>query len=78
VIVAQGQRQTVDPHWQRGMSYLKIGWNSIRLAITEQTIIPLSQFLSSAIDPEPALASRQQQKQSLLPEFTVLKRIPAS
>jgi hypothetical protein len=58
VVVAQGQRQTVDPHWQRGMSYLKIGWNSIRLAITEQTIIPLSRFLSSAIDPERALASR--------------------
>jgi hypothetical protein len=77
-VVAQGQRQRVDPHWQRGMSYLKIGWNSIRFAITEQSIIPLSRFLSSAIDPEPAIASRRQQKQSLLPEFTVLKRIPAS
>jgi hypothetical protein len=35
-VVASGKRRWVDPHWQRGMSYLKLGWNWIRLAITHQ------------------------------------------
>jgi hypothetical protein len=60
------------------MSYIKIGWNWIRLAITAQTKIALYRFLSSAPDPEPAMASRRQSEQSLQREFTVLKHIPAS
>ncbi len=35
-VVASGQRQWVDLHWQRGMSYFKLGWNWIRLAITQK------------------------------------------
>ncbi len=76
-VVAQGQRQLVDPHWERGMSYHKIGWNWIRRAITQQSVIPIFRFLSSATDPEPAMASKRQFNQSLNREFTVLKRIPA-
>jgi hypothetical protein len=60
------------------MSYLKIGWNWIRLAITEQTQIALYRFLSGAPDPEPATASRAQYELSFQREFTVLKGIPAS
>jgi hypothetical protein len=26
-VVAQGKRRWVDPHWERGNSYLRIGWN---------------------------------------------------
>lgn len=35
-VVASGKRRQVEPHWQGGMSELKIGWNWIRLAITHQ------------------------------------------
>jgi hypothetical protein len=35
-VVALGKRRQVDAHWSRGMSYLKPGWNWIRLAITQQ------------------------------------------
>ena len=35
-VVASGKRRQVDSHWYRGMSYLKLGWNWIRLAITHQ------------------------------------------
>jgi Transposase DDE domain len=77
-VVTQGQRQAVDPHWKRGMSYLKFGWNWIRLAITEQSKIILYRFLSSVTDPEPAMASRRQSEQSFQREFTVLKHVPAS
>jgi hypothetical protein len=60
------------------MSDLNIGWNWIRLAITEQTKIALYRFLSSAPDLESAMASRRQSEPSFQREFTVLKHVPAS
>jgi hypothetical protein len=75
-VVASGKRRWVDPHWQRGMSYLKLGWNWIRLAITYQWQIPMYWFLSSAPDPHPASASKKQSEHSLEREFTVLIRLP--
>lgn len=77
-VVASGQRRQVDTHWNRGMSYLKLGWNWIRLAITHQWNIQAYPFLSSLPDPQPALASKRQQNDSLKREFTVLSRFPAS
>lgn len=77
-VVASGKRRQVDAHWQRGMSYLKLGWNWIRLAITRQWKIQVFQFLSSLPDPHPAIASKRQHEDSFRREFTVLSRIPAS
>jgi hypothetical protein len=76
-VVASDKRRWVDPHWQRGMSYLKLGWNWIRLAITHQWKIPVYWFLSSAPDPHPASASKKQSKRSLDREFVALKRLTA-
>jgi hypothetical protein len=76
-VVALGQRRWVDTHWHRGMSYLKLGWNWIRLALTRQWKLGLFQFLSSAPDPQPAIPSQRQQEQSLNREFIVLKHLPA-
>jgi len=77
-VVASGLRRQVDTHWNRGMSYLKLGWNWIRLAITHQWNIQIYPFLSSLPDPQPALASKRQQNDSFEREFTVLSRFPAS
>jgi DDE family transposase len=77
-VVASGQRRRVDAHWKRGMSYLKLGWNWIRLAITHQWKIQVFQFLSSRTDPQPAIASKRQHEDSFRREFTVLSCIPAS
>jgi hypothetical protein len=60
------------------MSYLKLGWNWIRLAITQQWNIQLIRFLSGAPDPQPATASKQQHDDSFKCEFTILTRISAS
>jgi hypothetical protein len=57
-VVAQGKRRLVDPHWNRGMSYLKLGWNWMRLALTRQWEIENYRFLSSLPDPQPAFASK--------------------
>jgi len=77
-VVTAGKRRLVDAHWNRGMSYLKLGWNWVRLALTRQWEIQIYSFLSSLPDPEPAWASKQQQESSFQREFNVLSRIPAS
>jgi len=77
-VVATGQRRLVDTHWQRGMSYLKLGWNWIRRAMTQQSQIQVYRFLSSQSDPQPAIASKRQQERSFDRQFTVLSRIPVS
>lgn len=77
-VVASGNRRQVDAHWNRGMSYLKLGWNWIRLAITQQWKIQVYPFLSSLPDPQPAIASKRQQNAAFEREFTVLSRFPAS
>lgn len=43
-VVASGLRRQVDAHWHRGMSYFKLGWNGIRLAITQQWNIQVFRF----------------------------------
>lgn len=77
-VVASGQRRQVDAHWNRGMSYFKLGWNWIRLAITQQWKIQVYPLLSSDPDPQPAVASKRQRDDALKREFTVLSRLPAS
>lgn len=77
-VVASGRRRQVDAHWKRGMSYLKLGWNWIRLAMTHQWKIQVFQFLSSLSDPQPAIASKRQQEASFKREFIVLSSFPAS
>jgi len=59
-VVNPGKRRWVDPHWFRGQSYLKLGWNWVKFALRGgwQLIPPL--HLSSACDPEPAMASKRQ------------------
>jgi len=62
-VVASGKRRQVDAHSKRGMSYLKLGWNWIRLAITQQWKIQVYRLLSSSPDPQPALACQRQQNE---------------
>jgi Transposase DDE domain len=59
-VVRQGKRRLVDPHWFRGQSYLKIGWNWVKLALTRGYDLITGVHLSSACDPEPAMASKRQ------------------
>jgi Transposase DDE domain len=59
-VVTQGKRRLVDPHWFRGSSYLKIGWNWVKLALTRGYALITRVHLSSARDPEPAMASKRQ------------------
>jgi hypothetical protein len=66
-VVTQGKRRWVDPHWFRGSSYLKIGWNWVKLALSRGYELLTRLHLSAEADPEPARASKHQpQKPSRL------------
>ena len=58
-----GLRTTVDPHWQRGLSYLKIGLRYLRGVINKGRIllVPIPLFSK---DPEPCFASKKAQLDS--------------
>jgi Transposase DDE domain len=59
-VVQQGKRRWVDPHWFRGQSYLKIGWNWVKLALSRGLDLLTNLHLSGDADPEPAMASKRQ------------------
>lgn len=59
-VVTQGKRRWVDAHWFRGQSYLKIGWNWVKLALSRGYELLPSLHLSPEADPVPAMASKSQ------------------
>jgi hypothetical protein len=59
-VVKKGHRRLVDPHWFRGSSYLKIGWNWVNYALNRGYELITSVYLSGEPDPEPAMASKKQ------------------
>src|SRR5438445_2655728 len=76
-VVKQGKRRWVDPHWLRGQSYLKIGWNWIKLALSKGLDLITTVHLSSACDPEPAMASKRQYQHDCQTRFAfVFKEAP--
>ena len=59
-VVTQGKRRWVDAHWFRGHSYLKIGWNWVKFALSKGYELITSLHLSPQADPVPAIASKIQ------------------
>jgi hypothetical protein len=63
-VVAQGRRREVDPHWFRGSSYLKIGWQWLKHALNKGWQLMVCWRLRGGEDPDPAMASRRQYETS--------------
>ena len=70
-VASTGKRRWVDPHWFRGSSYLKIGWNWVKTALTRGLDLITHLHLSSNPDPEPAMASRTQHREQSALRFSV-------
>lgn len=68
-VVQQGKRRWVDPHWFRGSSYLKVGWNWIRMALVKGYTMIIRLQLPGGPDPEPAKASNSQAAKKMRPGF---------
>jgi len=69
-VVAAQKRRWVDPHWFRGTSYLRIGWQWVKTALTRGWELFASLHLSGAPDPEPCRASASQPTTPLAVTFT--------
>jgi hypothetical protein len=58
-VVKPGKRRWVDPHGFRGQSYLKIGWNWVKRALSRGDALVPRLHVSAEADPEPAMASKK-------------------
>lgn len=65
-VVEMGKRHLVDTHWERGLSYLQIGWRWVKRALHLGQRLLSFIWLSSAPDPQPAIASCKQARKSRL------------
>lgn len=70
-VVAAGKRRRVDAHWQRGNSYLRIGWNWFKGILHQDWRLFCTISLRGGLDPEPAVASKKQSQKQLEREFTI-------
>jgi hypothetical protein len=70
-VVIAGQRRWVDAHWQRGNSYLRIGWNWLKGVLHQGWQLFRTVSLQGGADPSPAFASKKQVKKRLEREFTI-------
>jgi hypothetical protein len=59
-VVDAKRRRWVYPHWFRGISYFKIGWNWVKTALTRGWNLFSLHSLASNHDPDPAKASNPQ------------------
>lgn len=77
-VVAQQKRRWVDPHWLRGNSYLRIGWQWVKTALARGWELFATLHLSGAPDPEPCRASASQPTAPLAVTFTQTIYYPPS
>ncbi|NOQ35394.1 MAG: transposase [Methylococcaceae bacterium] len=57
-VVTKGLRRRVDPHWKRGLSYLKIGFRYLASVESKGYKLLKEIILPSSPDPEPVLSSK--------------------
>lgn len=70
-VVAAHNRRGVDPHWWRGNSYLRLGWQGVKTALARGWALFATLHLSGVPDPEPARASVSQSEHAPPLTFTV-------
>lgn len=51
--IHSGARRVIDPHWQRGLSYLKIGLRAVQFALSHGQAVFTRLTLQGGPDPEP-------------------------
>jgi hypothetical protein len=70
-VVEREQRQLVDPHWLRGLSYLQIGWRWLRRALYLE--LPLASLfrLTPGADPAPVPLPRARRQAPVWSQWTL-------
>jgi hypothetical protein len=54
-VVDTEQRQLVDTHWTRGLSYLQLGWRWLDYCLARDAPLPLMFHLEPTPNPEPVV-----------------------
>lgn len=70
-VVAAGKRRWVDAHWQRGNSYLRMGWTWLKGTLHQGWCLFSTISLWGESDPDPAVASKKHNQKQLEREFTI-------
>lgn len=65
-VVTTKKHHYVDTHWQRGLSYLQLGWRWVRYALTHGKRLFCCLWFQPGLDPEPAFASKKQAAQPIV------------
>ncbi len=71
-VVSKGKRRYVDPHWFRGSSYLKIGWNWVKTALNKGWRLCSKLRLVGCMDPEPVMSSLMSVNKRIHPCFQMV------
>ena len=71
-VVTTRQQHQVDAHWQRGLSYLQIGWRWLRQALAQGKRLFKLLWLRPGPDPHPVFASAKQAAQPIAIISTIL------
>jgi hypothetical protein len=64
-VVTTRQQHQVDAHWQRGLSYLQIGWRWLRQALAQGKRLFKLLWILPGPDPNPVFASAKQAAQPI-------------
>lgn len=73
-VVETGKRRWVDPHWFRGNSYFRIGWDWLKAAPINGWRLIRRVVFHSRKDPQPAIASHKQHRERTYQlQFQVLR-----
>jgi hypothetical protein len=62
-VVKAGKRRWVDPHWFRGNSYFRIGWEWVKASLVNGWRLIRRVRFTGKHDPDPVIASRKQHEQ---------------
>ncbi|MEA5417543.1 hypothetical protein [Synechococcus sp. BA-132 BA5] len=69
-VTLAGQRRRVDPHWQRGLSFVRIGLQWLQQAVVHAGRTLLAWIPIPLRDQEPCIPSRGVQRRQKQPWFT--------
>lgn len=58
-VFATGKHRWVAPHWFRGNSYFRIGWDWLKTSLEQGWTLIRHVRFTHALDPQPAMASRK-------------------
>ncbi|WP_212648306.1 hypothetical protein [Deinococcus hopiensis] len=79
-VVQNGTRRVLDPHWQTGLSYLKIGLRAMQYALSRGQAVMTRLTLRGGPDPEPLELRKRPQPTPLISlevGWTLVFRLPS-